>query len=194
MPFPLLFVGVITAGVTALAGRKAHDKWADHPPLRGYCSNCGNITQHEFRESGMSWKKTGGMGVLLGAAGIGVSSILARNVYKCRGCQHLTLTCRLPGCSGMVRAGDYYDDEFCGECLAGNDNSKLYNAFQDQKTLAKVTKIIVRMQGEIEALKARLVALEKDRAGDEQLIQGLSRVLREKEQELAHLRQQVGAA
>ena len=193
MPFPLLPV-LIGAGLTAYAGRKLHDNVAEHPPLRGYCSNCGSSCSHSFHTSGMNWKKTGGMALALGAAGIGLGSLLWRNVYECSDCGSLTLRCRVPGCTGMARSGDYYDDELCGQCSAGNDNSKLYKAYQDQKELAKVRRIQRNLQTEVDELRSKVEALERDRRADKQLVRDLTRLLRAKETELHTLRSYSGAA
>lgn len=190
MPLPLIPI-LIGIGISSLIGRKAHDKWGKHPPLKGYCSNCGETTQHAYHESGMSWKKTGVMGVLSGAVGLGVSSLVARNIYKCKSCQHLTLQCRVPRCKGMALAGEYYDDEFCGQCRTGNDQSKLYKAYQDQKTLAKVKEVMRAMQSEIETLKAKIRELEKERSKHKEIIRQLNELLDRKERELSDLRRQV---
>lgn len=53
---------VIALGVSAYAGRKAHDAYADHPALRGYCSHCGETIEHGLGESGANWKKSGALG------------------------------------------------------------------------------------------------------------------------------------
>lgn len=178
---------VIATGVSAFTARKAHDKYADHPPLRGYCSNCGVVASHSFHQSGMSWKKSGGMAILLGAAGLGVSSLLARNIYRCSNCSHLTLQCRVPGCKGMALAGEYYDDELCGHCRTGNDQSSLHKACQDQETLAKVKDVMTAMQSGIDVLEARIKELEADRAKHIELIRQLNQMLREKKTELAKI-------
>jgi len=190
MPIPIL-VWVIGAGVSAYIGRKAHDKYADHPPLHGYCTNCGSTCDHTFHASGMNWRKTGAMGVLTGAAGIGVSSLLARNIYTCTSCQQLTLQCRAPGCKGMALSGEYYDDEFCGQCRSGNDQSKLYRAYQDQKTLAKVKKVMQAMQTEVEELKAKIRELERERSKHKEILRQLHMLLDQKERELSDMQRRV---
>ncbi len=183
---------IISVSVSAWVGRKAHDVIADHPSLCGYCSNCGNTTQHHFYESGMSWKKSCGTTFFFGLPVLAVSSVLARNIYKCGNCEHLTLTCRMPGCKGMALCGEYYDDEFCGDCRKKNDNSKLYNAFQDQKTLAKVSEILKTRQTEIEILMQQLKSLEIDRAKNKELIRRLSEALEKKNIEVEELKRMVG--
>ncbi len=182
MPFPLIPI-IIGVGATILAGRKAHDAWADHPDLRGFCSNCGKNCSHEFHESGMTWKRMGAVGVLLGAAGLGVSSLMVRNVYRCRSCQHLVLSCRTPGCTGMALSGKVYDDEFCGECFQGNDKSQFNRAVQDRQQKEQLARVLRAKQQEQDQLRARIRQLEADRAADRKLIaqltERLSRMQRE---------------
>jgi len=187
MPIPIIAI-LIGAGVSAYLGRKAHDKWADHDPLKGYCSNCGKTSKHAFHQSGMTWKKSGIMAVLSGAAGLGVSSLLARNIYKCQRCGQLTLQCRMPKCKGMALAGDYYDDEFCGQCRQANDNSKLYQAMQDQKSFHKVKEILAAMQREIDVLKAKIAELEREHGKHKEILKQLVERLKRKEAELAEYR------
>lgn len=169
MPLPLIPF-IIGAGALALAGRKAHDAWADHPDLEGFCSNCGQRGLHTFHESGMTWKKMGAVGVLLGAAGLGVSSLMVRNVYRCRHCEHLVLCCRTPGCTGMALSGKVYDDEFCGECVRGNDKSPDSRPIEDRKQKEQLARILLAKQQELDKLNARIRQLKSDRAADRAII------------------------
>ena len=172
MPFPLIPV-IIGVGVTAFAGRKAHDHFSDHPDRQGYCSNCGTNATHRFFESGVNWKNAAGVGLGLGALGLGISSLAVRNIYTCQSCEHHTLSCRNPLCSGFARTGEYYDDELCGQCLEGNDHSTFYKATQDQKELHKCKEVIRGMDEKIASLKAQVSALKKERSSDKQTIKML---------------------
>jgi len=192
MPIPLIPV-VIVAGAAIFAGRKAHDALADHPDLKGFCSNCGKTCNHEFHESGMSWKKAGITGVLLGALGLGVSSLLVRNVYKCRSCGHLVLPCRTPGCKGMALSAKAYDDEFCGQCYSSNDKSQFHSAVNDRKQREKLKKILATMQEDRDKLKVKLAELQKDRSSDKKLIKDLLEVIRRKDDEISRMRQNMAA-
>jgi hypothetical protein len=182
MPLPLIRF-VIGLGATVLAARKAHDALADHSDLGGFCSNCGNVCSHEFHQSGMTWRRMGAVAVLLGAAGLGVSSLMVRNIYRCRGCRHLVLQCRTPGCPGMALSGNVYDDEFCGECYRGNDKSQFHKAVQDRQQKEQLVRVLRAKQKEQDALEARVQQLEADRSADKkliaQLVERLSRIQRE---------------
>src|SRR5690606_24528474 len=77
-------------------------------PHTGYCSNCGVDGQHSFHELAATWQKLAVMnlimpGIVLIPTFIGPS---VRDIYKCQSCEHLTLLCRAPGCTGMARTGD----------------------------------------------------------------------------------------
>lgn len=183
MPLPLIPF-IIGVGATVFAGRKAHDAFADHPDLRGFCSNCGKTCNHEFHESGMSWKRMGAVGVLLGAAGLGVSSLMVRNVYRCRSCRHLVLSCRTPRCTGMALSGNVYDDEFCGECYRGNDKSQFNRAVQDREQKEQLVRVLRAKQREQDALKARIRQLEADRTVNKKLIAQLTERLARTQREL----------
>lgn len=190
MPFPAIPI-IIGVGVSSYLGRKAKDHLTEHPAKNGYCSNCGTQSVHEFHEPGLNWKKTGGMAVLLGAIGLGVSGLVTRDVYECQSCHAKTLSCRTPRCTGMAFTGQYYDCQFCGQCIEGNDNSSLYRAMQDQKKLHKVKEIMREMQQELDEYRAKLRELEKERAKNKALIRDLTRVVRKKEAELETIRRRV---
>ncbi len=168
MALPLIPI-IIGLGAV-LASRKAHDVLADHPDLRGFCTNCGKNCSHQFHESGMTWQRMGAIGVLLGAAGLGVSSLMVRNVYQCRSCRHLVLNCRWPGCTGMALSGKVYDEEFCGECVRGNDKSQFNRAVQDRKQKEQLVRVLRAKQKETDELSARIRQLEADRNADKKLI------------------------
>jgi hypothetical protein len=174
---------MIGVGVSTFIGRKCHDKYAYHPTIRGYCSNCGKTVEHKFQESGMNWKKTSSMAIVSTPLGLGLSSVLARNIYKCTECKKLTVKCRMPKCTGMACCGDYWDDEFCGQCRCANDNSKLYNAFQDQKKLYKVQEVLKLMQTDIDLLKEKIAQLEVERSKNKEFIRRLNEALRKKNEE-----------
>lgn len=191
MPFP--FIPIIIVGVGALISRKIHDGVAEHPDLRGYCSNCGNTCNHRYHESGMSWKRTGFTGLLAGALGLGVSSLLARNIYKCSNCGHLVLACRTPGCTGMALSGKVYDDEFCGECFSSNDKSHFERAKNDRQEAEKLRLILVTMQQDRDKLDAKLRQLQSEHGADKQLINDLTECLKQKNREIDSLRERLAA-
>lgn len=184
-----MLVFLLAACVSTFVARKLHDNYAEHPPLKGYCSSCGVVGPHSFHQSGMSWKKSGPTAVLFGALGLGVSSLVARNVYRCSNCGHLTLQCRMPGCTGMALAGEYYDDEFCGRCRTGNDQSKLHQAIQLHRESTKIKEVMRTMQGQIDGLRAKVSELERDRGKHKEVIRQLNERLRRLEDELREVQE-----
>lgn len=200
MPFPLIPV-VIGLGAVALAGRKAHDIYGDHPPRDGYCTNCGNTGKHIFKESGVNWKNVGPMGVALGAAGIGVQAATARNVYTCSRCKHLTLPCRNPWCNGMALSTKYYDHELCGQCMSGNDRSEQHRGREALKDRGRLQALLKREQNEIQQLRERLAELEaalqdqqyKNGKKNAQIL-ALIEIIKAKEREVSALRRSLTRA
>jgi hypothetical protein len=152
------------------------------PILHGYCSNCGEITEHNIYKSGANWILSGINMILDPVASL--TSLGIRDVYKCSYCNHMTVPCRYPHCNNMATCGDYYANQFCGQCVANNDNSRLYRAFQDQKTLFKVKEIMKIMQSEIDALNDKIDKLEQDHEKHKELIKMLKEAVQAKQKEL----------
>jgi hypothetical protein len=162
MPFPIIAV-ILVAGGGLFAARKVKDTFGDQPPsVKGYCTHCGETGSHDFHASGLTWGKAGPAGILFGALGLGILSVGARNVYKCRACTQLTLPCRVPRCQGMAKSGSVYDDEFCGECRSANDagaaNRRAERSAAERNMMAEV------LRQQAERLRAAEDAVRRARA------------------------------
>lgn len=193
MPLPLIPLAIIAIGVSAFGARKAHDAWADHPPLRGYCTHCGNNCKHQFEASGMSTSRSGSAAVAGGAALIGIASLTSRNIYKCSSCSRLTLACRTPRCKGMAKSGKYYDDEFCGKCRSANEDVTFRNALKSKEHEAAMRRLLLERQKMIDRFAEDLERLKRERNTDKARIAALIDALEAARAELINIRTKMAA-